>query len=50
LVVLGVNDVKQTEVHIAEPLVPEASPLEFKIATEKLKRFKSLNADKIPAG
>jgi hypothetical protein len=30
----------QTEVHIAEPLVPEPSAFEFKMAIKKLKRHK----------
>jgi hypothetical protein len=37
------------EVHAAEPLVPEASPLEVKIAAEKLKRYKSVGVVKILA-
>jgi hypothetical protein len=34
----GVNDVRQTEVHTAEPLVPEPSAFEFEMPIEKLKR------------
>jgi hypothetical protein len=34
----GVNDVRQTEIHTAEPLVPEPSDSEVERATEKLKR------------
>ena len=37
----GVNDVRQTELHTAEPLVPELSPFEVKFAIEKLKSHKS---------
>jgi hypothetical protein len=37
----GVNDVRQTEVHTAEPLVPEPSAFEVEMAIEKLKRHKS---------
>jgi hypothetical protein len=37
----GVNDVRQTEVHTAEPLVPEPSAFEFEMAIGKLKRHKS---------
>ena len=33
----GDNDVRQTEIHTVEPLVPEPSTFEFKMATEKLK-------------
>jgi hypothetical protein len=32
--VLVVNDVRQTEVHTAEPLVPEPSSFEFEMAIE----------------
>jgi hypothetical protein len=32
-----INDVIQTAIHTAEPLVPEPSALEFGMATEKLK-------------
>jgi hypothetical protein len=33
-----VNDVRQTEIHTAEPLVPESSSSEVEVATGKLKR------------
>jgi len=45
----GVSDVRQTEIHTAEPLVPESSAFEFDIAVEKLKRCKSPGSDQIPA-
>ena len=45
----GVNDVRQTEVHTAEPLVLEPSTFEFEMAIEKLKRRKSPGIDQIPA-
>ena len=32
----GVNDVRQTEINTAEPLVPEPSAFEFERAFEKL--------------
>jgi hypothetical protein len=44
-----VNDVRQTEAHMAEPLVPEPSAFEFEMAIEKLKRYKSPGTDQIPA-
>ena len=44
-----VNDVKQTEIHTAEPLVPEPSASEVELATEKQKRHKSPGTDHIPA-
>ena len=35
----GVNDVRQTEIHTAEPLVPEPSTfVETELAIEKLKK------------
>jgi hypothetical protein len=37
----GVSDVRQTKIHTAEPLVPEPSALEFELAIEKLKNYKS---------
>jgi hypothetical protein len=45
----GVNDVRQTEVHTAEPLVPEPSACEVEMAIEKPKRHKSPGTDQIPA-
>jgi len=43
----GVNDVRQTEIYKAEPLVPDH--FEIAMATEKLKRHKSPSNSKIPA-
>jgi len=37
----GVNDVRQTEIHTAEPLVPEPSAFEVELAIEKLKSHRS---------
>jgi hypothetical protein len=45
----GVNDVRQTEIHTAEPLVPEPSSSEVETAIEKLKRYKSPGIDQILA-
>jgi len=45
----GVNDVRQTELHTAEPLVPEPSAFEVELANEKLKSHKSPGIDQIPA-
>jgi len=42
----GVNDVRQTEILRAEPLLPEPSAYEFGMTIEKLKRHKSLGTDK----
>ena len=45
----GVNDVKQTDNHTAQPLVPEPSAFEVDLAIEKLKSHKSPGIDQIPA-
>ena len=45
----GVNDVKQAEIHIAEPLVSEPSAFEVELAIEKLKSNKSPGIDQISA-
>jgi hypothetical protein len=42
------NDVRQTEICTAEPLVPEPSTFEVEMAIEKLKRHKSPGTDQIP--
>jgi hypothetical protein len=49
LYVHGVSDVRQAEIHTAEPLVPESSALEVELAIEKLKSHKSPGIDQIPA-
>jgi hypothetical protein len=36
--VYGVNDVMKTEIHTAEPLVPQPSAFEAEMTIEKLKR------------
>ena len=45
----GVKNVRQEEIHTAEPLVPEPSVLEVESAIEKLKSQKSPGIDQIPA-
>jgi hypothetical protein len=45
----NVSDVRQIEVHTAEPLVPGSSRLEFETAIAKLKKYKSPDSDQIPA-
>jgi hypothetical protein len=40
----GVNDIRQTEMHTVEPVVPEPSPYEVEIAIEEFKRY----IDEIP--
>ena len=47
--VRGVNEVRQTEIHTAEPLVPVPSAFEVELAIEKLKIHKSPGIDQIPA-
>jgi hypothetical protein len=43
----AVSNVNQTEIHLAEPLVPELSAFEVEVAIEKLQR--SPGIDQIPA-
>jgi hypothetical protein len=45
----GVSDVKQAEIHTAEPLLPEPSVSDVELAIEKLKSHKSPGIDQIPA-
>jgi hypothetical protein len=45
----NVSDVRQIEVHTAEPLVPGPSHLQGEIAISKLKKYKSPGSDQIPA-
>jgi len=45
----GVEDVRQVEIHIAEPLVPEPSAAEFELVIDKIKSHKSPGFDQIPA-
>jgi hypothetical protein len=44
----GVHDIKQMDIHMAEPLVPEPSLVEEEIAIGKLKSYKSPDTDQIP--
>jgi hypothetical protein len=46
----NVSDVRQIEVHTAEPLLPGTSCLEVEIAIAKLKDSYSPGSDQIPAG
>jgi hypothetical protein len=46
--VLGIHDVRQMDIHRAEPLVPEPSLVKVEIAVGKLKRYKSPGTDQIP--
>jgi hypothetical protein len=47
--VQNVSDVRQIEIHTAEPLVPDPSCLEVEIAITKLKKCKSPGSDQISA-
>jgi hypothetical protein len=47
--VLCVSDVRQIEVHMAEPLVPGLGHLKVEIAIAMLKKYKSPGSDEIPA-
>jgi hypothetical protein len=46
----NVSDVRQIEVHTAQPLIPGPSCLEVEIAITKLKKYKSPGSDQIQAG
>jgi len=43
-----VNDVRQTEIHTAKPVLHELSAFEVELATEKLKSHKSPGINEIP--
>jgi hypothetical protein len=45
----GVNRVRQKEIYTAKPLLPEPSTIEVELVIEKLKCYKSLGTDQIPA-
>ena len=45
----GAKEVRQAEIHTAEPLVPERRDFEVELAIEKLKSHKSPGIDQIPA-
>ena len=45
----GVNDVRKTEIHTAELLVPGPSAFEVELAIERLKSHKSPGIDQITA-
>jgi hypothetical protein len=44
-----VSDVRQIEIHTAEPLVPDPSPFDDEIACVKFRRYKMPGSDPIPA-
>jgi hypothetical protein len=47
--VYRVSDVRQIQIHIAEPLVPHPSPFEVEIVIATLKKYKSPGGEQIPA-
>jgi hypothetical protein len=46
--VQGPGGIRQTEIHTAEPFVPEPSAAEFEVAIRKIKRYKAPGSDQIP--
>jgi hypothetical protein len=44
-----IHDVRQMDMHMAEPLMLEPNIVKVEISIEKLKRYKSLGTDHIPA-
>jgi hypothetical protein len=47
--VQGPGSIRQTEIHTAEPFVPETSAAEVEVAITKMKRYKAPGSDQIPA-
>jgi hypothetical protein len=47
--VQGPGGIRQTEIHTAEPFVPEPSDAEVEVTIRKLKRYKAPGSDQIPA-
>jgi hypothetical protein len=47
---VGLIMLRLTEIHTAEPPVPEPGVFEVQMAVEKLKRYKSSAVDQIPGG
>jgi len=45
----GARDVRQTEIHMVEPLVPKPSASEIDLTIENLKTHNSPGTDQIPA-
>jgi hypothetical protein len=41
--------IRQTEIHTAEPFVPEPSAAEFEVTLRKMKMYKAPGYDQIPA-
>jgi hypothetical protein len=47
--VQGPGSIRQTEIHTAEPFVPEPTAAEVEVAIRKLERYKAPRSDQIPA-
>jgi hypothetical protein len=47
--VQGAGGVRQTEIHTAEPFVPEPSAADVEVAVRKMKRYKAPGSDQFPA-
>ena len=45
----GFDNVRQTAIHTADPLVPDPRPFEVELAIENIKSYKSPGIDQIPA-
>jgi hypothetical protein len=47
--VQGPGGIRQTEIHTAEPFVPEPSAAEVEVAIRKMERYKAPGSDQIRA-
>jgi hypothetical protein len=47
--VQGAGGIRQTEIHTAEPFVPEPSAADVEVAVRKMKRYKAPGSDQFPA-
>jgi hypothetical protein len=45
----GPGGIRQTEIHTAEPFVPEPSAAEVEVTIRKMERYKVSGSDQIPA-
>jgi hypothetical protein len=46
--VQGAGGIRQTDIHTAEPFVPEPSAAEVEVAIRKMERYKAPGSDQIP--
>jgi len=47
-VIHGISEVRQTEIHTAEPIAPEPCVFEFEMSIENIKGHKSTGVDQVP--